>query len=146
MALEDKQGKGTGQNMPGSNEKDAEIRKILTKRSENEELACKRALALAKELALDPYVIGRHADEMKLKLVACQLGLFGYRPEKKIVKPADTIEPVLAGQIEKHLTGGRLPCSAAFEIAESMGIARMDVSSACEAMKVSIKPCQLGAF
>ena len=146
MALEDKQGKGAGQNIAGSSEMNAEIRKILTKRSENGKIDCKRALALAKELAVDPLVIGRYADDMGIKLVACQLGLFGYRPEKKIVKPADTIEPVLAGQIEKQLTGGRLPCSAAFDIAESMGFAKMDVSSACEAMKVSIKPCQLGAF
>ncbi len=146
MALEDKQGKGAGENISGSSEKDAEILEILTGGSENGELACKRALALARELAVDPLVIGRYADDLGLKLVDCQLGLFGYRPEKKIVKPADTIEPVLAGQIEKHLTGGRLPCSAAFDIAWSMGLARMDVSSVCEAMKVSIKPCQLGAF
>jgi len=146
MTLEDKQAKGSGQGIPGGSEKDGEIWEILRTRSENGKLACKRALASARELAVDPLVIGRYADDMGIKLAACQLGLFGYRPEKKIVKPADTIEPVLAGQIEKHLSEGRLPCAAAFEIAESMGLARMDVSSACEAMKVSIKPCQLGAF
>lgn len=146
MALKDKQVEGTGQEIPGGNEKDAAIRKILTGHSENGRIPCKRALASARELAVDPLVVGRCADNMGLKLTACQLGLFGYRPEKKIVRPAETIDPVLAGQIEKQLSGGRLPCIAAFEIAESMGLARMDVSSACEAMKISIKPCQLGAF
>jgi hypothetical protein len=125
---------------------DAKIRKIVTKHSTKGELPCKQAFAAGQALDTTPAVIGRYADEMGLKLVACQLGLFGYWPEKKIVKPADPVNSDLASEIKIHLADGRLSCKDAFDIADRMGLKKMDVSSACEALKISIRPCQLGAF
>ena len=40
----------------------------------------------------------------------------------------------------------RLSCLSAWEIAEETGSTRMAISSACEKLKIKIKPCQLGAF
>jgi len=40
----------------------------------------------------------------------------------------------------------KLSCAAAWEIAGSLNISRTKVASACEAMGIKIKPCQLGAF
>ena len=128
------------------NADDAHIQKIVTKHADKGALACKRAFEAAESLGVAPAVIGRCADDMGIKLVACQLGLFGYKPEKKIVKPAHPVSPVLESEIEKELDGGRLPCSAAFGIANRMGLKKMDVSAACEALDVRIKLCQLGAF
>ena len=126
-----------------SNEK---IRERVIKYSSEGRLPCKRALDAAEALCVDPAAIGRHADELGIKLVACQLGLFGYRPEKKVVKPAAHVSPVLAAAIRERIIHERLPCRAAFSIAREMGMDIMDVSSACEALGVFIKPCQLGAF
>ncbi len=109
-------------------------------------LACAEAFALADRLGLAPIEIGRAADRLGVRLVRCQLGLFGYLPEKKIVKPAAQVEEPLAAAIRAALAEGRLPCRAAWEIAARLGLPRMAVSAACEALAVRIKPCQLGAF
>jgi hypothetical protein len=74
------------------------------------------------------------------------MGLFGYQPEKKIVKPSVEVGAELGVQIEEALIGGRLSCASTWKIAEKLGVAKMEVSSACEAMGIKIKPCQLGAF
>lgn len=125
---------------------DAQIRKIVTKRSKTGELPCARAFGAAEELGVSPAAIGRYADEMGLRLVKCQLGLFGYEPEKKIVQPRDGVSPELKAAISEGLVDGRLPCAAAWEIADRLGIKKMDVSGVCETLDIKIKPCQLGAF
>jgi hypothetical protein len=58
------------------------------------------------------------------------------------VKVSTKLEKAIRGA----LADGWLPCLTAWKIADGMGIARMEVSSACEALKIKIKPCQLGAF
>lgn len=123
-----------------------QIQKTIIKHAGKGELACKQAFKAADALGVSPDVIGRYADEMGLKLVACQLGLFGYKPEKKIVQPLEPVSPALESEIAKNLVDGRLPCAAAFTIAEKTGMKKMDVSGACEALNIRIKPCQLGAF
>ncbi len=124
----------------------ADIRKALTQYATEGLLPCKQAFAASDALGLSRAQIGRHADDMGLKLMACQLGLFGYRPEKKIVKPVESIDPAFAGEIRNRLVSGRLSCHEAFEIALEKGVEKMVVSAYCEAMTISIKPCQLGAF
>ncbi len=109
-------------------------------------IGCAEAFALAERLGLAPIEIGRAADRLGVRLVRCQLGLFGYLPEKKIVKPAPRVEEPLAAAIRAALAEGRLPCRAAWDIAARFGLPRMAVSAACEALAVRIKPCQLGAF
>jgi hypothetical protein len=52
----------------------------------------------------------------------------------------------MAAAINASLIDGRLPCLAAWEIAKRFGVAKAMISAACEAMKVKISPCQLGAF
>lgn len=90
--------------------------------------------------------VGVTLDLMGIQISKCQLGLFGYSPEKIIVKPAKTISGELESAIKSALINNRLPCAAAWNIAERLRISRMDVSSACEALKIKVKPCQLGAF
>jgi len=90
--------------------------------------------------------VGQAADLVELRLVKCQLGLFGYRPEKKIVKPAASVGPDLEEAILAGLVNERLPCKTAWDISEQLGIQKMKVSAACDAMDVKIKQCQLGAF
>lgn len=127
-------------------ENDARIREMMSKRCPDAELPCAVAFALAGELGVSPEVIGRYADEMEIRLVKCQLGLFGYSPEKKIVRPRESVSDELRRTITESLDTGLLPCREAFAISERMGLRKMDVSGACETLEIKIKPCQLGAF
>ena len=86
------------------------------------------------------------ADLLELKLKKCQLGLFGYEPDKRIVKPAETVSEALETCILKELTDNRLSCEKAWEIAKKLGLTKMAVSAACEHLSIKINACQLGAF
>ena len=90
--------------------------------------------------------IGATLDLMGVRIARCQLGLFGYVPESRVVKPASSVEPKIEGAIRQALINGRLPCMAAWDIAKSFSQTRMSVAEACETLKIKIKPCQLGAF
>lgn len=90
--------------------------------------------------------IGRTLDLLEVRIDRCQLGLFGYEQKGKIVRPEETFTPELEEAIRGRLSDGRLPCADAWGIATEMKVTRLKVSSACEALKIRIKPCQLGAF
>ena len=122
------------------------VKDALLKGAGEGELPCAVAFDLAVELGLSPDAIGQAADLLELRLVKCQLGLFGYQPKRSIVKPAASVPPALEGAIKRGLVNNRLPCKAAWEIAKQLGMDKMKVSAACEAMGTKIKPCQLGAF
>ena len=106
---------------------------------------CAEAERIGSALDVPLAEIGRTLDLLELRIGRCQLGLFGY-PEGKAVHPAAAVDTGLDAAIRGRLADGRLPCKAAWEIAAERKIARMEVSSACETLKIRIKPCQLGAF
>jgi len=118
----------------------------LKQRTQDGKLPCAAAFDIVEKLKTTPSAVGECADRLKIKLVKCQLGLFGYQPEKKKVTPVAEVKPGLKSAIEAGLVNGRLPCASAWKIAETLGIAKMDVSNSCEALGIKIKPCQLGAF
>ncbi len=122
------------------------IQEALLKRATDGEVACAVAFDVAERLGVPIDAVGRTADLTELRLVKCQLGLFGYRPKKSIVKPATSVSPQLEKAIRNSLIKERLPCESAWEIAEVFGIHKMKVSGACNALGIKIRPCQLGAF
>ena len=109
-------------------------------------LPCAFAFRIAKETGSSPAEIGAEADRLDVRISRCQLGLFGYKPKKKIVEPLDTLDHDLADAVKGQLIEGRLPCNVAWDIASKLGIKKMAVSRACESLKIKVKPCQLGAF
>jgi len=125
---------------------DPMIRNALMKRAPNGRLPCAVAFDVARQHGVTPGAVGTTADLMDLRLVKCQLGLFGYGPKKKIVKPATSVPTWLEEAIRGGLVEHCLPCHRAWEIAEACGIHKMKVSAACDALKIKIRPCQLGAF
>jgi hypothetical protein len=110
------------------------------------ELGCADAFDVAAALGVRPGEIGAALDLLEIRIIACQLGLFGYGPGIKILKKNDAVSPELEKAVRDRLLEGRLPCAAAWEIATKFGMPRLHVSSACEALGIKIKPCQLGAF
>ena len=125
---------------------DDRIKSALADQTKNNELPCAVAFKIAEALKVSPADVGKTADLLELGLVKCQLGLFGYKPDKKIVTPAATDHPNLEKKIRDALVDGKLPCSKAWDIASSQGVSKMAISAICEHLQIKIKPCQLGAF
>jgi hypothetical protein len=122
------------------------IQEAVRRHAPTGELPCAVAFQISAALGVAPAAVGQTLDLMGVRLVKCQLGLFGYSPQKRIVKPRPPETPELAAAIQAALEKGRLPCRAAWALAERLKLRKMAVSGACEALGIKIKPCQLGAF
>jgi hypothetical protein len=122
------------------------IQDEIVKRATGEKLPCALAFRLAESLKIAPERIGMNVDLLNFRLTKCQLGLFGYSPEKKIVKSVFPEKGEIRSAITAEAAEGRLSCRAVWDIARRLNVSKMTVSSACEAMNIKIKPCQLGAF
>ena len=109
-------------------------------------VACAVAHDLAAELGVTPAEVGVTIDLLEGRIIKCQLGLFGYLPEKKIVKPAEKVSAELRGRLERAAIAGRIGCAECWEIAREQGIQKIAVATACENLGLKVKPCQLGAF
>lgn len=109
-------------------------------------ISCAAAHGVAERLGRLPADIGRTIDLMEVRLSRCQLGLFGYLPEKRIVKKADHWDAGLETDIRAALQSGRLPCATAWSIADRYKLSRLEIANVCEALGIKIRPCQLGAF
>lgn len=118
----------------------------LKERATSGEIACASAFGLAADLGESPGEVGLNADLLEIRVIKCQLGLFGYRPQKNIVRPSESISQDLEGAIRQALIDKRLPCRSSWDIAERLNISKMEVSSACEALGIKVSSCQLGAF
>ena len=110
------------------------------------ELACAVAFKIAADLDVLPAEIGKTVDLLDLKLNKCQLGLFGYKPDKKRVSARKPENQQMETSIQESLIDGKLACREAWAIAGQYDVPKMVVSSACEFLGIKIKPCQLGAF
>ena len=125
---------------------DTSIKNEILKKTKNKKIPCAVAFEIAKTLQVSPEEVGKTADLMNFRLTKCQLGLFGYQPKKKIVKPQDSINADVKDAVSAALVQGRLSCQSAWDIASRLHTSKMTVSGACEAMGIKIKDCQLGAF
>lgn len=122
------------------------LKQDILKAAQEGNISCKAAEKIAAEKTRDLKEIGIAVDMLNINIVQCQLGLFGFDGNQKRVPPADSVAPDLEAAIRGVLVNDRLACGAAWGIAEKMKIKRLDVSAACEKLKIKIKPCQLGAF
>ena len=125
---------------------DPTIADAVLERAGEKGLACAVAFAVSEALGVAPIEVGKTADLLGCRLIKCQLGLFGYSPEKKIVGPKQPENPAIIEAIYAVAENGRISCKQAWEIADRFGVRKMTVSGACEAISMKIKPCQLGAF
>ncbi len=125
---------------------DARLRQALLSQCQDQTITCAKAHGLAQQLKLSPAEVGVALDLMEYRICKCQLGLFGYHPQKKIVAAANQVPSSLERQIKAQLVSRRLPCLNAWQLADQNGITYLNLSAACEALKIKISPCQLGAF
>jgi len=125
---------------------DNEVLTIIQQYLRSDKLPCAVAFDIARKHKISIKRIGQTTDLAGIKLSKCQLGLFGYEPEKKKIKPLDTIEPDLKQAISDAQENNRIFCKTIWKIAETLKINKLHVSCACETLGIKIKNCQLGAF
>jgi len=122
------------------------IGNAVLEHAKDQALPCALAFRIAEDLSVPPGEVGVTVDLLDLKLTKCQMGLFGYQPNKKIVSPLADVPRDLRDSISGSLVEGRLSCKDAWSTAAACGVRRMTVSNACETLGIKLKPCQLGAF
>ncbi|MBN2125302.1 MAG: hypothetical protein JW821_13475 [Deltaproteobacteria bacterium] len=131
----------------GNNQEiDPRIMEAIRERAPDEDVPCAVAFTIVKDLDVSPAEVGRSIDLVEKKLVKCQLGLFGYGPGKTMLSAPESVEPDIERSIREALVEGRLPCRAAWDIAERHQKGKMAVSKACEGLGIKISQCQLGSF
>jgi len=59
---------------------------------------------------------------------------------------AVAIDERLAEELRRRAPERRLPCAAAFELADELGIPRLKVGQAANELGIKITDCQLGCF
>lgn len=126
---------------------DQAITEAIRRRSVGGNLSCVAAFRIAEEMSIKPSKVGKALDFLEMKIIKCQLGLFGHEKGKRlIVKPTKTVPSALEEALRTGLVNGRLPCATAWDIAKRFDLAKMSVTSACERLNLRIAQCQLGAF
>ena len=129
---------------------DERLAEAIRNKTVKGEIACAQAQIISKKLGATLEQVGAVIDLLEIRIKRCQIGLFGYPkekfPEGRAVKAAESVTPDLEAAIRNNLVAGRLPCKLAWKIAADYRMPKMAVSSACEALKIKIKPCQLGSF
>jgi hypothetical protein len=123
-----------------------QIAELIKQYAVDDKITCTDAHKIAQALQVSPAEVGATLDLLEIRISQCQLGLFGYSPHKRIVQPAEQVSPELQAAIEDAQNDQGVSCLSAWKIAEQFGIARIDVTAACEALQVKITACQLGAF
>ncbi len=109
-------------------------------------MPCPAAFSIAAKLAAVPEEVGRAVDFSEIRISRCQIGLFGYGKGVKMIKPAESVQGDLEGEIKAALVDGRITCKKIWAIADARKIPRIDAACACEKLGVKISDCQLGAF
>ncbi len=128
------------------NDKIDQISSEIVSLSSDNEIPCERAFEISRKFDVSPLEVGLKINSLEIKISNCQLGLFGYKPEKKILVPAEDVSSSLENSIMNHLTNNRIFCKDVWEVANENSIGRMDAAAACEKLSIKIKKCQLGAF
>ncbi len=144
MAHEDK-GKYF-QKHPAGTKVDEALKQEVSKQAKDNNISCKAAEKISQNTKKTLSEIGVAIDMLNINIAQCQLGLFGFDGKVKRVPAADHVTPELEAAIRGALVNGKLPCTAAWGIADQLKIKRLDVCAACENLKIKVKPCQLGAF
>ena len=131
---------------PDTTTVDERIAGLIRQKAQNSIITCADATLIAQANGISMKEVGVNLDLLEMRISFCQMGLFGFSPDKRIVKAAEKVDAKLEKAIKAKLQDGRLSCKNSWKLADQLGLPRMTVSEACEALNIKIKPCQLGAF
>lgn len=119
---------------------------LITARLPQGEMTCATAFALADELGISTSDLGYYADHLRIRLVKCQIGLFGYGKGKKLISALDTVDDTLKTAIQSKTNQGVIHCEQVFDVAKTLVVSKVTIGNACETMGIKIKHCRFGAF
>lgn len=125
---------------------DSSLEKAIQEKAAKGQISCAAAHGIAQQQVVSPARVGRAIDLLELKIIKCQMGFFGYSPEKKIVHPSKSISSVLESALRPLLVDNKISCADCWKIADRLDLSKLDVAAACEGLEIKVSPCQLGAF
>ena len=134
------------QKHPSDKQLNLDIAERVKEKASGEAITCAAAHGIAETLKVSPAEVGITVDLLEIRIEKCQLGLFGYSPQKRIVEPVENVPHELEDAIRRNLVNERLPCASSWKIAEDRGLGKMEVAAVCEALTIKVTPCQIGAF
>jgi len=127
-----------------------ELQDQLRAATNEDQLSCALAHKLAREWGVMPEALGAAAKEAGIGIIRCQMGLFGFGPKGtpsyRVVQPADHVPEALSLEVQSALINGRLPCRVAWKLGQQHGLAYRRMGDVLDALKIKVKPCQLGQF
>ncbi len=109
-------------------------------------LPCAVAFKVARDLNITPGTVGDKANELKVRIINCQLGFFAV--EKATHSDLDDmpIATEVQEKIQTSLINSKLPCNVAFQIAGELKVGRKQVGDTATKLNIKIANCQLGCF
>ena len=122
------------------------IEQAIRDKMTDNKITCRAAHDIAAALGVEPQEVGVGIDLLEARISQCQLGLFGHGQPHEDASSSDTVPPEFRAGIEAAVIDGRLGCADAWRIADARGIPRARITKFCNAMKVKISKCQIGAF
>jgi hypothetical protein len=131
---------------PAGTQVDVSLKETILQRARDNKISCTESETIARSGAARMEEIGVALDMLNIGITKCQLGLFGFSDRQKRVNAAESVGSQLESAIREAMTGQWLSCKDAWDLAYRLTLPRMDISAACEYLKIKIKPCQLGAF
>lgn len=109
-------------------------------------LACAAAFRLSEKTGLSTREIGTCADYFEIRLVSCQIGLFGNGKKGKAIRPLETVDSAVKETVLAASDKNGIDCEAVFRIADETGLKKRDIGRLCQTIGIKIRNCRLGAF
>ncbi len=118
----------------------------LKKNCSSGSITCLQVHQLSQKWQVRPQKMGSILDQLQIKIIKCQLGLFGVTDNKKYIRAVDNIPANLVNQIENQAHKKRLSCRATWEVAKEARVKRRFMGDTCKKLGIRITDCQLGTF
>lgn len=125
---------------------DETISEAIRNASTDGRLPCTAGFRLSEELGIPTEVVGNYADFHGIRLISCQIGLFGCGKKGKLIDDLEVVDKVLEKAVRAATEENRITCESIFRVADETGLKRLMVGSICQTLGIKIKKCRLGAF
>ncbi len=130
---------------------DGRIAEAIRSRLEDGRLPCAAAHEAADALGVAPIEVGRAADQLRIRLNRCRLGLFGHAGHGKGWEAAGVVlRPAPDGLEDALLTArtgrGEISCDRLWGVAERFSVEPLHAAFVADRLGITIRECRLGAF
>jgi hypothetical protein len=130
---------------------DERIADAIRSRLEDGRLPCTAARAVADMLGVAPSEVGRTADQLRIHLTRCQLGLYGHPGHAKGWEAAGVAARPIPDGLEDTLLAarnerGEIGCERLWREAERFSVEPIQVAYVADRLGITIRECLLGAF